>query len=191
MKIYFLIFVYALLSCSGNQDELKREYSLGKDEFMKGNLEGSKKHFKQVLKFESSYEDVSLYIAKIEYYQGHFALASKAFELLLDDKSYGFQAQILKLKSDYANQKDRAILLSEIGNAIKKDSSNLDLLILSAKLHEELGQISQSIFYYQRVLNESEKIILAHKALREIYQKVGLNERANYHLKKIELWKNE
>ena len=165
-----------------------KEYGLGKVEFAKGNLDGSKKHFLKVQNIESGFEDVPLYLAKIDYYQGHFEQASKTFSKLIEDETYGYQAHLLKLKSDYAYRKDRSKLLKEIGNGLKKDSSNLDLLILAAKLHEEIGQISQSILYYERVLNESDKLILAHKELRKIYQKAGIAERVDYHSKKIDLW---
>ncbi|MDZ4727674.1 MAG: hypothetical protein SH817_16065 [Leptospira sp.] len=191
MYKYSLFILLFLVSCSDNKEELIKEYGLGKLEFAKGNLEGSKKHFKKVHEADSSYEDVPLYLAKIEYYQGHFAIASSAFGKLLDDDTYGHQAHILKLKSDYAYRKDRSVLLKEIGDALKGDTSNLDLLIIAAKLNKELGHISQTILYYQRIINESDKIMLAHKELSKIYEKAGIAERVSYHTKKVEFWKEE
>jgi tetratricopeptide (TPR) repeat protein len=192
-KIYFACICIWLfgLGCSQNSEELKKEYSLGKVEFAKGNLDGAKKYFVKVKEANSSYEDVPLYLAKIDYYQGKFPQASEALADLVDHETYGYQAALLKLKSDYAYRKDRALLLGEIEEALRKDSGNLDLLILSAKLHKELGQISQAILNFQRVLNESDKLILAHKELLEIYKQVGIADRVNFHQKKLELWGEE
>jgi tetratricopeptide (TPR) repeat protein len=179
------------LGCSQNREELKKEYGLGKVEFAKGNLDGARKHFVKAKEANSSYEDVPLYLAKIDFYQGKFPQASEEFADLVDHDVYGYQAHLLKLKSDYAYRKDRDLLLKEIEEALKKDSSNLDLLILSAKLHKELGQISKAILYYERVLNESDKLILAHKELLEVYKQAGITDRVRFHEKKLELWAGE
>jgi tetratricopeptide (TPR) repeat protein len=191
MNTRLILVLLLIASCSGKNEKIIKEYGLGKAEFAKGNLEASRTHFSKVHDSDSSYEDVPLYLAKIEYYQGNFAGASVAFRELLDDDIYGYQALILKLKSDYAHRKDRSELLKEVGEALKKESGNLDLLILSAKLNEELGQTSQAILYYQRVLNEADKLIIAHKELRKIYQKVGIQERVNYHTYKVELYTSD
>ncbi len=183
--VYILL---CCLTCSKDFEFIQEEYQSGKIEYLKGNLEKSKTHFLSVKKREPDFEDIGLYLAKIEYYQGKFEQSSKSFSDLIDNETYGYQAYLLKLKSDYAYRKDRSQLLIEVGDGLKKDSSNLDLLILAAKLNEELGQISQAILYYGRILNESDKLILAHKELKKIYQKAGLEERVLYHSKKLELW---
>ncbi|GBF52097.1 hypothetical protein LPTSP4_36350 [Leptospira ryugenii] len=191
MRVCFVFAFLCILSCQGDTEALKKEYGLGKVEFAKGNLDGAKKHFQKIISEDTSFEDVPLYLAKIDFYKGNFEKASKDLSELIEDDTYGYQAYLLKVKADYAYRKDRSVLLKEVGEALKKDSSNLDLLIIAAKLHEELGQLPQTILYYGRVINESDKVLLAHKELKKIYEKAGIEERVKYHTRKIELWEEE
>lgn len=187
ISIISFLFVVSCLAIA-DRDKLKKEYNLGKIEYSKGNLDASLQHFLRVEKIESEYEDVPLYLAKIEYYKGNFKEANRWLETLLGDGIYGDQAQVLRWKCDYAEGKKHGDILREIGESLKKEGENLDLLLLTARIQEEQGQIPQAILNYERVLNESDKVIIAHTGLMKIYEKADLKDRAEYHSKMIEVW---
>ncbi len=191
MKVSLLVLIVMLSSCSDHNTDLKQEYELGKLEYIKGRLEGAKKKFTNVNSYEPNYKDVSLYLGKIEFYQGHFLKASQIFSSLLDDDTYGYQAFLLKIKSDFFYQKDRSKLLEEVGAALNKDSSNLELLLLSAKLHEELGKIPEAIQCYERIVQETDVIILSHKELHRIYQRLGFEEKVQFHQSRLAFFNEE
>lgn len=191
MKFFLIMLIPIIMSCSDHKAELKQEYELGKLEYAKGRLASAKKKFTNVESFEPKYKDVSLYLGKIEFYQGHFLKASQIFSSLLDDEEYGYQAFLLKLKADFLFQKDRSKLLEEVGAALNKDSSNLELLLLSAKLNEELGKIAEAIQCYERIVQETDAILLSHKELNRIYKRLGMEDKVQFHASRLAFFNEE
>ncbi len=191
MNFKTLIIAFSVLcfvGCNQHEQTLIHEYNLGKEEYRKGNLAGSKKHFKRAVSIKTDYRDVPLYLAKIAYYQGKYEDVGYQLETMLNDETYAYQANLLKLKNDFVFSKDRVGLSKALENALAKDSSNLEILLMAAKVSEELGQIGHSILLYERTIQESSKIALAHQNLFRIYNQAGIKERAKYHSKKFELW---
>ncbi|BDA79615.1 hypothetical protein LPTSP3_g25450 [Leptospira kobayashii] len=151
---------------------MEKNYLAGKEEYAKGNLDSALNYLNQVDKEDSCYSDTPIYLAKIEFYKGNFKKVEERLEDVLDDPILGFQAKLWKLKAGYAGGKDRKTLLSLVDELLLVDSSNLDLLIISAKINIEMGKISDAIRSYNRAVIQEDKIALAKKELALIYGKV-------------------
>ncbi len=187
--ILILFIIFSSGHCAKNKGKSENEYTQAKIEYAKGNLENAKKYFNKLKNNNSEYADIPLYLAKIEYYQGNFEKVLLILEELYEDPNSSFQANLLKLKAEYVIRKERIKILQEVEDLLRTNPENLDLLIMAAKLNAESGKVSQTIMYFERVINQSDKIMVAHKELRDIYEKAGIKERASYHIRKLEYMK--
>jgi|GEM_PF-6075782 len=158
-------------SCS-DSEYLEKNYLAGKQEYAKGNLDSALNYLNKVDKEDSGYLDTPLYLAKIEFYKGNFNKVEDRLDDVLEDSTLGFQAKLWKLKAGYASGGDRKVLLDIVDKLLLIDSSNLDLLILSAKINMEMGKIPDAIRSYNRVIIQEDKISLAKKQLALIYGKI-------------------
>ncbi|TGN16949.1 tetratricopeptide repeat protein [Leptospira idonii] len=176
-----VIWLWSFAACGSKDPSLQKEYFLAKGEYAGGRLDSAYNHFMKIQKQDDDFEDVPLYLAKIEFYRGKFEHSSEILEKAVTHKQYGYQAKLLKIKTDYVSGKDRKRLLEDVNEILLWDSGNLDILLIAAMVNLELEKVPEAILNYERILNESSKIGYAHQSLSKIFEKAGISERAAHH----------
>ncbi|MCG6167175.1 tetratricopeptide repeat protein [Leptospira sp. FAT2] len=186
-KLSFIIILChstILLNCGLSEKEMDSMYQRGIALFVANQREEALKIFSELYKQDEDYKDVKLVTGKLLYYNRRFEEAEKIFQELSDDDSADYNALGWLIKAQFAGTPLKKELMENLQKFLSKDSENLEILFISARLLEETGKSDQAILAYQKIIAQTRMLAFSHRQLENIYRKAKLEKKAAYHNQK-------
>ncbi|XDD51125.1 tetratricopeptide repeat protein [Leptospira sp. WS92.C1] len=187
IKIGYLLllwFLPFLTACGLSEKEMDVQYQKGIALFVANKRDEALKVFKDLYKEDEDYKDVKLIIGKLLYYNRKFQEAEELFQEMSDDDPTNYNVLAWLIKTQFAGTPLKKELSDNLQKFLTKDSENLEVLFISAKLLEETGKPDQAILAYQKIVSQSQMIGFAHLQLENIYKKAKMEKKASYHNRK-------
>ncbi len=165
---------------------MKKNYDAAIALYHKKQLKQSLKLFSDIYDINPNYKDISLYIGKIHYFGGKFKEAEEFLDSALAKDTVNLNNKVWSLKVKFAlagdkESQEKVIKLAE--DILKKDSANLEVLSLLAKLYFKTGALEKSMNVYKKIISFSDEIALAHFELGKIYKAADIKAESDKHLK--------
>ncbi|WP_241555947.1 tetratricopeptide repeat protein [Leptospira yasudae] len=190
MKIVFhALFILFIWNCSQDDKELKDRYTKALKEYESKQRVEALKDFYLVYKADPDYKETRILLGKLHYYDYKFAEAKRFFQEAYEKNSENYHALLWVIKVQFALKEKPETILENLQKYLALDPSNIEALYIKGKILENTGKIDLAILNFEQITYQAGKIALAHKSLNEIYQKVGLDKKAEYHKERYELLK--
>lgn len=169
----------AYISCSETQKHpLLNE---AEQAFVFGDLKNAELKINKILTDESDNQKAIFLRAKILFYTGRISEARNAMTSLDEEILSKTEVMLLTSRINLALNQKQSETIDNLTAIIKNEPLNLDALLLRGKLYEITGKIPEAIRDFQTVIQQTEKIRIAHISIANVYTKAKLLEKANYH----------
>ncbi|TGL79170.1 tetratricopeptide repeat protein [Leptospira yasudae] len=176
-----LLFSY---DCGLSEKEMDVMYQRGVALFVANKREEALKVFKELYEEDEDYKDVKFVMGKLLYYNRKFKEAEELFQELSDEDPNNYNALGWLIKTQFAETPLKKDLAENLERFLSKDSENLEVLFISARILEETGKPDQAIIAYQKILSQTRMLAFAHRQLEYIYRKANLEKKAAFHNQK-------
>ncbi|TGL17384.1 hypothetical protein EHQ47_19510 [Leptospira bourretii] len=149
--------------------------------FVFGDLKNAELKINKILNDESDNQKAIFLRAKILFYTGRISEARSNLASLDEETLSKTEVTLLKSRINLALNQKQTETIEDLTSIIKNEPLNLDALLLRGKLYEITGKIPEAIRDFQTVIQQTEKIRIAHISMANVYTKAKLIEKANYH----------
>ncbi|WP_001037113.1 tetratricopeptide repeat protein [Leptospira interrogans] len=184
---FFLLlttFCLFLSDCGPSEKEMEVMYQKGISLFIANKRDEALKVFKDLYKENENYKDVKFMLGKLLYYNRRFQDAEKNFQEISDKDDTDYNALGWLIKTQFAETPLKKDLTDNLEKYLSKNSENIEILFISARLLEETGKSDQAILAYQKIISQTQLIAFSHSQLKNIYSTAKLDKKAAYHHQK-------
>lgn len=180
----FITILLFALNCGPSEREIESLYQKGTSLFIANKRDEALKVFRELYKEDAEYKDVKFVLGKLLYYNRKFKEAEEIFQEMSNDDSANYNALGWLIKTQFAGAPLKKELSDNLQKYLSKDSENIDILFISARILEETGKPDQAILAYQKIISQTQLIAFAHNQLKNIYSKAKLEKKASFHNQK-------
>ncbi|MCW7464018.1 MULTISPECIES: tetratricopeptide repeat protein [Leptospira] len=178
--ITFLIIVLLNYSCSEKEKStLQKE---AEKAFVFGDLQNSEIILNKILKEDPNDQHAIFLKTKILLYSGRIIDAKKVYDELGDEFQNKTESMLLLARINLALNQNQIETIDKLSSLLETNPVHLDALLLRGKFYEASNKIPEAIRDYQTIIQQSDKIKIAHSSLASIYSKAGITEKAKSHL---------
>ncbi|MDF3820842.1 hypothetical protein P3G55_13080 [Leptospira sp. 96542] len=182
MKYILPIVFFVIIHCANGSETINENYFLAKGYFAKGDLKNASEYLYRVYNEDSNFKDTSLYLIKTEFYKGNFDKSLALCEDNIKNKKLLIPSRTFKLRMHYLKGEDHKTLINEVNELLSEDSGNLEVLLIAAEIHAKIGNLSDAILFYKRIILESSKIQQAESNLKNLIRKFNLEDDSDFYL---------
>lgn len=177
---FFLLlttFCLFLSDCGPSEKEMEVMYQKGISLFIANKRDEALKVFKDLYKENENYKDVKFMLGKLLYYNRRFQDAEKIFQEISDKDDTDYNALGWLIKTQFAETPLKKDLTDNLEKYLSKNSENIEILFISARLLEETGKSDQAILAYQKIISQTQLIAFSHSQLKNIYSTAKLDKK--------------
>lgn len=157
--------------------------------FVFGDLKNAELKINKILKEEPDNQKAIFLQSKILFYTGRISEARKTLKSLDEEILLKTEAILLMSRINLALNQEHSESIKNLTSVIENQPLNLDALLIRGKLFETTGKIPEAIRDFQTIIQQTEKVRIAHLSIANVYTKAKLLEKAKLHIfyaKKLE-----
>ncbi|EMJ90317.1 tetratricopeptide repeat protein [Leptospira meyeri] len=150
--------------------------------FVFGDLKNAELKINQILKEEPENQKAIFLRGKILFYTGRISEARNILVKLDEETLTKTETILLMSRINLALNQKQSETIDNLTSIIENQPLNLDALLIRGKLYETTGKIPEAIHDFQTIIQQTEKIRIAHISMANVYTKAKLMDKANQHL---------
>lgn len=179
-RFILLLGFFLFLNC-GEQDK-NPVLKDAEQAFVLGDLKKADLKISELLKEEPNHQNALFLRTKVLFYTGRIQEAKKILDTLDNDVLSKTEAILLFSRINLALNQKSAESIVKLTSVIEDQPLNLDALLIRGKLYELSGKIPEAIRDYQKIIQQTEKIRMAHLSIANVYSNANAKDKANFHI---------
>lgn len=175
--VLFSIVFFDLTGCSG-RDKSLAFYNQGLEKYRARDFANAAFFFSRSEKADGRFLPAVLMRGKCFFFQRRFSEARDSFESALKKDPSSGTAAIWIGRLDLMENKPTRESSKRLKQLVERDDENVGVYILLAQMAEREGKLAEAADDYELALSFEKETSIARTRLVEIYQKLGLPDRA-------------
>lgn len=173
----FLAAFLSLAACS-SRDQSLAFYNQGLEKYRARDFANAAFFFSRSEKSDGTFIPAVIMRGKSFFFQRRFAEARDSFEKALKKDPAAATAAIWIARLDLMENKPTRESSKRLRQLVERDDENVGVYILLAQMADREGRLTDAADNYELALSFEKETAIARTRLAEIYQKLGLQDRA-------------